>query len=211
VILYRLLDTIRFRAFLKALYRIELTGAERIPSRGSCILVANHESLLDPFILGTVTTRSIHYMAKAELWRNPILARVMDAFGTFPVERGLGDSAALGRAGRLLAEGELLGIFPQGTCLPYRRRPYMRGAARLALATGAPLVPVRMVGTERALRPHRLRVGLPKLRILVGQPIEVECERPTVAAARALTQRVERAIAELGLPYGEPRHVWIPA
>jgi 1-acyl-sn-glycerol-3-phosphate acyltransferase len=196
---------------MKALYRIELAGAERIPAEGPAILAANHESLIDPFVLGTVTTRRIRYLAKAELWRNPFLARVMDAFGTFPVERGTGDSAALGRAARLLAEGEILGIFPQGTCLPYRRRPYMRGAARLALATGAPLVPVRMVGTERALRPGRFRIGLPEIRILVGEPIRGQPERPTVARARSLTAALEVAIAELGRPYGEPRHAWRPA
>jgi 1-acyl-sn-glycerol-3-phosphate acyltransferase len=211
VTLYRLLDAVGFRPVMKALYRIELTGAERIPAEGLAILAANHESLIDPFVLGTVTTRRIRYLAKAELWRNPLLARVMDAFGTFPVERGTGDSAALGRAARLLAEGEILGIFPQGTCLPYRRRPYMRGAARLALATGAPLVPVRMVGTERALRPGRFRIGLPKIRILVGEPIRVGPERPTVASARALTAALEAMIAELGRPYGEPRHAWRPA
>ena len=211
MILYTVLDAIGFRPFVKALYRIELAGAERIPKRGPAILVSNHESLIDPFILGTATTRRIRYMAKSELWRNPLLARVMDAFGTFPVERGTGDSAALGRAGRLLTSGEVLGIFPQGTGLPLRRRPYLRGAARLALATGAPLIPIRMVGTERALRPGRFRIGLPRIRILVGPAIEVERERPTVAAARALTKRVERVIAELGRPYGEPRHAWTAA
>ncbi len=211
MILYHVLDAIGFRPFVKALYRIELSGAERIPAAGPCILVANHESLVDPFVLGTVTTRKIRYMAKAELWKNPLLARIMDAFGTFPIDRGIGDADALGRAGRLLDAGELLGIFPQGTCLPYRRRPYLRGAARLALAKGVPIVPVRMVGTERALRPGRFRVGLPKIRVLVGHPIEVAPERPTVAAARALTARVEEIIRELGLPYGEPQHAWYAA
>jgi 1-acyl-sn-glycerol-3-phosphate acyltransferase len=211
VILYRTVNALGLRPFLKALYRIELTGAERIPAHGPAILVSNHESLIDPFILGTATTRYIRYMAKSELWGFPLLDRVMDAFGTFPVERGAGDSAALGRAGQLLADGEVLGIFPQGTCLPYRSRPYMRGAARLALATGAPLVPIRMVGTERALRPGRFRVGLPKIRVLVGEPIEVEQAKPTVKAARALTQTLEHVITDLGRPYGEPQHAWQPA
>jgi 1-acyl-sn-glycerol-3-phosphate acyltransferase len=211
VILYRLLNAIGFRPFVKALYRIEIAGAERIPTNGPAILVANHESLLDPFILGTATKRYIRYMAKSELFGHPVLARIMNAFGTFPVERGTGDSAALGRAGKLLDAGEVLGIFPQGTCLPYRRRPYMRGAARLALATGAPLIPIRMVGTERALRPGRFRIGLPKIRILVGEPIEVEPERPTVSKARSLTDALERVIAELGRPFGEPDHAWLPA
>jgi 1-acyl-sn-glycerol-3-phosphate acyltransferase len=85
----------------------------------------------------------------------------------------------------------------------------MRGAARLALGTGSPLVPVALVGTEQALRPHRFKLGLPRIRVLVGRPFEVAGSRPTVAAARELTRRIEDAIADLRRPYGEPRHAWI--
>jgi len=111
--------------------------------------------------------------------------------------------------GALLPDGEISGIFGQGTCLPFRRRPFMRGAARLALETGSPLVPVALVGTEQAVRPHRVRLGFPRIRILVGGPFEVARARPTVAAARELTHRLEETIADLRRPYGEPRHAWI--
>ena len=100
-------------------------------------------------------------------------------------------------------------MFPQGTTLPYRRRPYSRGAARLALTTGSPVVPVCLVGTERALRPRHTRIGFPRIRVLVGRPIEVERRRPTVAAAKALMTRVEQTIEELRRPYGPPQHAWI--
>ena len=86
-----------------------------------------------------------------------------------------------------MRDGEVLGIFPQGTSKQQRARPWHRGAARLALATGAPLVPVRMTGT-RGL-PLRTRV-----RIVVGRPIPVEQARPTIAAAKALTERLEHAV-----------------
>jgi 1-acyl-sn-glycerol-3-phosphate acyltransferase len=209
VILYSLFDRFGYRTFMRAVFRMEIAGAERIPAAGPCILVANHESIIDPFVLGVATERSIHFMAKAELWRNSLYRAAMEGFGAFPVDRGSGDGAAVGRAGELLAQGEVLGIFPQGTCAPLRERPYMRGAARLALATGSPLVPVCLVGTERLLRPHRPKVGLPKLRILVGRPVEVARQRPTLVAARELMRRVEEAIAELRRPYGEPAHVWM--
>jgi 1-acyl-sn-glycerol-3-phosphate acyltransferase len=126
-----------------------------------------------------------------------------------PVFRGSGDGAAMSRAGRLLADGEVLGIFPQGTCIPCRDRPYMRGAARLALATGTPVIPVALVGTEQAWRPHTPRFGLPTLRVLVARPLEVARQRPTLVGARELTRRMEEAIAELRRPYGEPKHAWI--
>jgi 1-acyl-sn-glycerol-3-phosphate acyltransferase len=208
MILYRALTAAGYRGGMRAAFRMEIAGAGRIPPTGPCILVANHESVVDPFVLGVVTPRRIHFMAKAELWRSPVARRVMEGFGAFPVERGTGDGAAVGEGARLLVAGEVLGIFPQGTCYPHRRRPYLRGAARLALATGAPLVPVCLVGTEKVLRPRRFKIGVPKLRVLVGRPITVAPGRPTVAAARALTRRIEDDIAELRRPYGPPRHAW---
>ena len=209
MILYEVLEAVGFRSFAKWLYRVRIEGAEHVPACGPAILVANHESLIDPWILGLATPRPIRYMAKAELWNYPVLRTVMDAFGTFPVSRGKGDVDALGAGGRLLRAGQVLGIFPQGTCLPYRNRQWHRGAARLALATGSPVVPVALVGTEKALRPHRLKVGRPHIRVLVARPLEVARQRPTIAAAKALTGRLEDAIAELRAPYGPPAHAWI--
>ena len=208
--LYTLLERIGFRPFAKRLYRIELSGAERIPAEGGVILVANHESLIDPWLLALATPRPVRYMAKAELWRYPVVRTVMDRFGTFPVERGSGDRGAVGRAAELVAEGQVIGMFPQGTCLPYRRRRWLRGAARLALATGAPVVPVCIVGSERALRPGKPRIGFPRIRILVGEPIAVERAKPTVARSRELTDRLEQAVEELRAPYGPPAHAWFP-
>ena len=134
----------------------------------------------------------------------------MDALGCFPVERGTGDRLAVGRAVQLLEQDQVLGIFPQGTCLPYRDRPWFRGAARLALATGTTAVPVCIVGSERALRPGKFKLGLPRIKVIVGEPIPVEQVKPSVSAAKALTARLEEAIGELHRPYGPPAHAWYP-
>ena len=88
-------DAVGIRELLRRVYGVEVEGGEHIPAAGPAVLAANHESLADPFFLGVATTRPIHYMAKAELWRNPIVGRLMTWFGTFPVERGGGDSNAL--------------------------------------------------------------------------------------------------------------------
>ena len=184
---YALLDRIGFRPFVRFLYRVEVTGREHVPATGACILAANHESIADPFILGVATTREIRFMAKIELFGNPVVGAVMRSLGTFPVDRGSGDHAAVGEAARLLARGEVLGIFPQGTSKQHLERRWHRGAARLALVSGAPVVPVRMTGT-RAL-PFRTRV-----RIEIRAPIHVETAQPTVAAARALTARIQEAV-----------------
>ena len=206
---YRVLEAIGLRELLRWAYRVDVQGGEHIPAAGPGVLAANHESLADPFFLAVATTRPIHYMAKAELWRNPLVGRLLEWGGTFPVERGGGDSGALRHGIRLLEEGELLGIFPQGTSRPLRNRPFLRGAARLALATGAPLVPVRLVNTEKALRPHKVKIGFPQVFIRVAPAIRVEKQKATVAVARDLTRRLEDAIAELGRPFGEPAHSWI--
>ena len=206
--LYTLLERTAFRFWFARLYRVVLRDTQRIPSKGPVILVANHESLIDPWLLGLATPRPIRYMAKAELWNYPVLRTIMEWFGTFPVERGSGDRAAVGRAAQLLANDQVLGMFPQGTCLPYRHRPWMRGAARLALATGAIVVPICIVGSERALRPGKLKLGLPRIRVLVGEPIQVEKARPTIATTKELTARIEETIEELRAPYGPPAHAW---
>jgi 1-acyl-sn-glycerol-3-phosphate acyltransferase len=183
---YDVLHVVGFRKLMRVLYRIEVVGAERIPASGACILTPNHESIVDPFILAVVTTRPIHYMGKAELFRHRAVARVLRSLNTFPIERGSGDTAALTEAARLLDRGAVLGVFPQGTSKQLERR-WHRGAARLALVTGATLVPVRMTGTRGW--PLRTRV-----RIDVGEPIVVQPAKPSVAAARALTRQLEEAV-----------------
>lgn len=209
MILYRFLHAVGFRELLRRVYRIEVEGGDRIPATGPCILVSNHESIADPFFLGVATPRPIHYMSKVELWNNPIVGKLMDGFGTFPIERGGGDSGALRHGIRLLEEGGVLGVFPQGTSKARRNRPFMRGAARLAFATGAPIVPVCLVNTEKALGPSKPRIGFPQIRILVGEPLEVERQRPTVASARELTRQLEETIKDLQRPFGPPAHAWL--
>jgi 1-acyl-sn-glycerol-3-phosphate acyltransferase len=208
--LYNALVLTGFRWWFRKLYRVELRDAWRIPAAGPVIVVSNHESMLDPFLLGLATLRPIRYMAKSELWRSRALGKLMDGLGTFPVERGTGDHGAVGIAARLLEDGEVLGVFPQGTCLPYRHRPWHRGAARLALTTGTPIVPVCIVGSERALRPGKFKVGFPRVHVLVCEPIVVEPGRPTIAAAKELTGQLEAAIEEARLPFGPPAHAWYP-
>jgi 1-acyl-sn-glycerol-3-phosphate acyltransferase len=194
--LYTFLEVTRFRAWFSRLYRVQVENSERIPSSGAVILVANHESLVDPWFLGLTTPRPIRYMAKAELFEYPVLRSVMRWFGTFPVERGAGDRTAVGRAADLLAAGQILGMFPQGTQRKIQHRPWFRGAARLAIATGTLIVPVSIVGSDRVLRTRPLRLGLPRVRLLVHEPIEVEQARHTISAAKELTARIEKTVGD---------------
>jgi 1-acyl-sn-glycerol-3-phosphate acyltransferase len=159
---------------------------------GACVVAANHESLLDPLVLALAAGQPLHFLAKVELWRRPPTAWLMDALGGIPIRRDRRDLVSLAQAERLLRAGESVAIFPQGTV---RGGVWTRGAARLALATGAPLVPVRIVGTRRAL--SRRRIGFPRIRLVVGEPIAVTAAKPTVADARELTRQLEARVGAL--------------
>ncbi len=208
-ILYRTIGKGFLFPLHRLLWRVEIEGAERIPA-GAAVFAPNHDSLLDPFFLGLATRRIVHYMAKAELWELKLLpgfGKVMESFAAFPVRRGESDGQAIGAALELLGRGELLGVFPQGTCLPYRDRRWRRGAARLALEAGCPLVPVALVHTEQAFQPRTRKLGLPRVRIIVGEPLLPEGPA-TLEAADELTARLEAAVAALRIPYGAPHHAW---
>ena len=173
-------------ALARLLYRIEIAGT--VPP-GPVIVAANHESLLDPPLLTLTARQPLHFLAKVELWRYRPGAWLMDALGGIPIRRDRRDLLSVARAEELLLAGESVAIFPQGTV---QGGAWTRGAARLALATGAPLVPVRIVGTRRAL--SKGRIAFPRIRLIVGEPIPVERAKPTVAEARRLTQLLQERV-----------------
>ncbi|HEY7730000.1 MAG TPA: lysophospholipid acyltransferase family protein [Gaiellaceae bacterium] len=179
---------------MQAAYRIEVRGAERVPVSGALIVAANHESLVDPFVLGTAIPRTLHFVAKEELWSTALSAWILDWTGTIPVARGRGDMGAMGRARDVLEQGEAIALFPEGGVR--RHGPWLRGAARLALATGTPILPVRLLGTAGALSPGRF--GFPRLAVLIDEPLQAPRQRPTVGTARELTGRLQRAVQRLG-------------
>jgi 1-acyl-sn-glycerol-3-phosphate acyltransferase len=179
---------------MRTVYRLQVRGVEHVPDTGSLVVVANHTSMLDPFVLGAAVPRDLRYLAKAELWSVPLLPLVLDGLGGIPVARGRGDRTAVAAAVTVLEAGGAVALFPEGGVR--RAGPWLRGAARMALLTGAPVLPVRLVDVDRALGPGT--VGLPRLAVLIGEPLRVVRSRPTIASARELTARMQHAVAELG-------------
>jgi 1-acyl-sn-glycerol-3-phosphate acyltransferase len=179
---------------VRALYRLEVRGLEHVPADGPLVVVGNHESILDPFIVAAAISRPIRYLAKSELWSVPGLPWWLASVEAIPVERGKSDIAAIASAIAALEEGEVVGLFPEGGVM--REGPWLRGAARMALATGAPILPVRLLETRRALGSRSF--GFPRLAALIGEPIAVPCTTPTPERARELTDQVQATVEALG-------------
>jgi 1-acyl-sn-glycerol-3-phosphate acyltransferase len=196
--LYRTLHVI-VAPILRLVWRLEVVGTDRVPP-GAVIVVANHDSLADPVVLGAAFPRTLRFLSKQELWANRPVGRLLDALGGIPIARARGDVAAVDAAARALASGASVAIFPQGTTRGPADRPWQRGAARLALATGAPLVPVAIAGAADALPPGSRVPRRASLRVVIGEPIIVEPQSPTIPATRELTARLRAAVESLPEP-----------
>lgn len=175
--------------------RIEVEGAEYLPVQGPVILAANHLTNFDVFPMQFVLPRLIFFMGKEELFRNPLLDLVFRRLGGFPVYRGARDQWAIRQAERVLEHQQILGIFPEGSRSKGRGlRTAKTGAARLALSTGVPIVPLAVTGTEQIARrfPRRTQV------LIKLGPAIIPDEDET---ALELTDRLMFTLAEM-LPPG---------
>ena len=194
--LYRIIGTLSIPV-VKGLYRLRARGLEYLPE-GGFVLAANHTSNFDPWPLGVplLPDRQLRFMAKAELF-NPVFTPILRAGGAFKVRRGQGDVEAMHTAVELVGEGEIVVMFPEGTrrtkglVKRHAARPHT-GAARIALAAKAPLVPAAIGGTDRLLR-------LGPLRVAYGPPIDLsDLDGMDVKAAAAIaTERLMAKIDEL--------------
>jgi 1-acyl-sn-glycerol-3-phosphate acyltransferase len=161
VTLYRIFHRF-FRFFFSVFFRWQVIGAEHIPKEGAVILCSNHISLLDPPIVGSGCDRVVHFMAKEELFRIPVLSFLITRFGAFPVKRGASDRSAIRTTLKLLGEGKILGIFPEGTrSKTGELGPGLPGVAMFALKSDASVIPVAIIGPYRLFRPVKLVYGRP--------------------------------------------------
>ncbi len=171
-------------------FRLSRVGREHIPADGPVIFAANHRSFLDPFVIGTMARRPIYYVAKEELFRHPFVAWLLNSLGAFPVRRGASDQDMLTTAHAILARGDCVVIFPEGTRIrPGSLADPRRGVGRLALESGAPVVPVAVIGTEAVRRGWRIRPH--KVRIRAGAALRFpRVAEPSQELAAAVTDRI---------------------
>jgi 1-acyl-sn-glycerol-3-phosphate acyltransferase len=147
-------------AVLRVWFRVRISGRENIPASGPALIAPNHKNFLDPFFVGLASRRHVRFMAKTELLRGP-RGWLFLRLGAFPVRRGQADTEAVETARAILESGGLVVVFPEGTRVeePDALGSPHQGAARLALETGAPIIPAAITGTS-----HLWRGAIPRLR-----------------------------------------------
>ena len=160
----------------KVLFRYKIEGGENIPKEGPFILAANHASYLDPAMSALAAApREVNFMAKASLFRFPVFGTFLRMMNSFPVNRDIIDRAAIVTTIRLLTEGKPVVMYPEGTRIKGGRLgAALPGVAMLAVKTGAPIVPVGIIGTGDVLPEGAKFPRLRKLKARVGEPIRVE-------------------------------------
>lgn len=162
----------------RLLFRIEFTGRENIPESGPCIIAPNHRTYLDPLFVGLGMKALAHYMAWDRLFRIPLLGSLMTRFGAFPVDVLRADKSSYKRSLEVLERGEFLVVFPEGGRTRSGALEELKpGVARMALATGAPVVPCTILGGERVWPATRRFPRPGKIRVIFHPPLVVAAER----------------------------------
>ena len=172
-LIYQLVSKLFVLPIYKFLFRGHLIGKENIPQKNSFIMVSNHGSLLDPPLLGHALGRNISFMAKAELFKIPLLGFIIKACGAYPVKRGIVDKNTIKTACKKLSNDKCIGIFIDGTRQKNGRvnRP-KQGAALLAFKNQKLLLPVAIVNSHRLIRFKFFIPLFSKIVIKVGKPVQ---------------------------------------
>lgn len=172
------------------LYRIEVIGKENFPKEGGVLLCTNHIDNLDPPVVGATCPRDVHFMAKEELFEKPLLKSILPQVKAFPVKRGMSDRDALRKALKLLKDGEVVGLFPEGTrSKTGELGKGLAGAGFFALRGGdAKVVPCAIIGPYKAFS---------RLKVVYGEAIDMTQYRERKASAEEVTEVIMSEIGKL--------------
>lgn len=186
--LYSFAKTVVY-GILNPMYRFEVIGTEHFPKEGGVLLCSNHIHNFDPPVVGINAPRPVHFMAKEELFKVPILGKIVPHLNAFPVKRGMSDREALRKGLSILKEGKVLGLFPEGTrSQTGELGKGLSGAGFFALRTDAAIVPCAIIGPYKAFK---------RLKVVYGKPIDLTPLRERKASAEETTELIMEEIRKL--------------
>jgi 1-acyl-sn-glycerol-3-phosphate acyltransferase len=195
------------RVFARLYFRMEIHGSENVPMTGPLIIAPNHSSFIDPPLVGCACPRALRFMAKAELFRNPLIGSFLRKLQAFPVHRGTADIAAVRISLERLKEGDAMILFIEGTRNPgdYLLPP-TPGVALLARQSGAPVVPVGITNTHRAMSKKAWFPKPVKVKVAFGKPFTFQEVCPDVndrhardAFSHYVMQQIQSLLKEHGM------------
>ncbi|MEY3802551.1 MAG: hypothetical protein RLZZ51_833 [Actinomycetota bacterium] len=185
----------------RSYFRLRISGKENIPKTGAFILAPIHRSNVDTPIVSATTSRRMRFMGKDSLWKIRPIGVVLSALGGFPVTRGTADLEALKRCLAVLALGEPIVMFPEGTRqFGETIQPLFDGAAYLAIKAGVPIVPVGIGGTQDVMQKGSKMIYPKKCTMIIGRPIfppQSTTGRLPRTATTELTAQLKTALQEL--------------
>lgn len=174
---------------LYPLHRIKVIGKENFPKQGGVLLCTNHIDNLDPPVVGVTCPRPVHFMAKEELFNAPLLSFILPRVNAFPVKRGMSDRKAFRTALSILKEGNVVGLFPEGTRSPDGElQKGLAGAGFFALKGEAVVMPCAIIGPYKPFR---------RLKVVYGKPIDMTKYREERASTEEVTEVIMAEIGKL--------------
>jgi len=177
---------------------LQVTGKENVPKKGALIVVANHLSDIDPAVINVCLPRRVRFMAKAEFFEKPIISHLFKAYGAFPINENGREFFAINESLNILNRNGAMGIFPEGAKNPVVGKA-MLGTAMIAVMSGAPLLPIGIVGTESIGSLRKICYPRGKFRINIGKPFHPQTG-PGMnfkENMKCLTDKIMRRIVEL--------------
>jgi 1-acyl-sn-glycerol-3-phosphate acyltransferase len=188
----------------RLLFRFEVTGRDKIPNTGGCILAMNHESYLDPPLAGMCSRRPIFFLARKTLLEWPVLGPIFPKVNVVPVDQDRADMSALKTVIKLVRNGQCTIVFPEGSrTLDGALQPAQPGLGLIIAKTLVPVVPMRIFGSHEALPRGKKGLHLGKIRLVVGDPIyftEADLQGSGRDLYQRLSERVMQTIAAIKLP-----------
>lgn len=191
------------RFFTTQLFQLQVCGLENVPRTGGALLLANHQSYLDPVLVGTRLRRPITFMADSDLFKNKYFGWLIRNLHAFPVRQGKGDVGAIKQSIQLLHDGHMLNIYPEGSrSTDGEIAPIQSGIALILRRADVPIIPVLIDGAYKAWPRHRKLFQAFPVRLWYGKPLEIDGldSKAIVALLDRTLREMQREVRTRGLP-----------